>query len=251
MELTVLTQNILGRAPLWEFRKRRLAEVISKVAPDIVSLQEVMAESPFAQDTQAHELAALVGGYDVDFAPSRIEAGQVAEGVALLHRHRLTERNLTALTLDPTDRWDRSNPRVVLSSVLELADLRAHVFAIHLSLSRKARARTLTELAQAVAAARERTPAELTLILGDFNAPPAEEALNRLCSATHEPWLDVWAIRHGAAGGHTWPTPLPCRRIDYVFAQLSREISILDCKRVVHAGSDHCALWARLRRTAH
>ncbi len=246
MELVVLTQNILGGAPFWDYRKRRLAEMIRRVQPDVVGLQEVCAQSPFDGRSQAHELAALLGDYEVDFAPARVAKDGQCEGVALLHRHALHERAVTALTLDQNDRWDRGNQRVVLSSLLDAGGLRVQVFSTHLSLSRMARQRTLGELSQAVAQSRARMPTDLTVILGDFNAPPGEEALAKLCAATHEPWLDAWAALHGARGGHTWPTPLPCRRIDYVFFQLGREQRVTACHRLSHLGSDHCALWARV-----
>jgi endonuclease/exonuclease/phosphatase family metal-dependent hydrolase len=220
--------------------------MIRRVQPDIVALQEVCADSPFDGRSQAHELASLLGDYEVEFAPARVAKDGHCEGVALLHRHALHERAVTALTLDQNDRWDRSNPRVVLSSLLDASGLRVQVFSAHLSLSRLARQRTLAELSQAVAEARARVVADLTVILGDFNAPPGEQALARLCSATHEPWLDAWATLHGPRGGHTWPTPLPCRRIDYVFFQLGREQRVAACHRLSHLGSDHCALWARV-----
>jgi endonuclease/exonuclease/phosphatase family metal-dependent hydrolase len=246
VELVVLTQNILGAAPFWPYRKKKLAEVIRRIEPDVVGLQEVRARSPFDGASQAHELSELLGDYSVDFAPARIGSDGRCEGVAVLYRHSAFERSVTALTIDNNDRWDRTNPRVVLSCSLDVAGARVQVFAAHLSLSRSARVRTLKELSSAVADARERTPSDLTVILGDFNAPPGEEALARLCRATHEPWLDAWAALHGSRGGYTWPTPLPCRRIDYVFFQLAPGLSVQACHRLSHLGSDHCALWARV-----
>jgi endonuclease/exonuclease/phosphatase family metal-dependent hydrolase len=247
VDLVVLTQNVLGMGPFWERRKRRLAALIRKVDPDVVGLQEVLAEGVLAQRSQAHELAALLPAYDVDFAPARVLADGRVEGLAVLHKHAVLERSVGTLTLDLTDRWERACQRVVLSCLLEVQGVRVQVVVAHLSLSHRARARTLAELSAAVAESRAKRDSELSVIVGDFNAQPGEEALVALCTQTHEPWVDAWVARHGARGGSTWPAPLPFRRIDYVFTQVPPAFGVVDCQRVMHAGSDHCALWARLR----
>jgi endonuclease/exonuclease/phosphatase family metal-dependent hydrolase len=245
VDLVVLTQNLLGFGPLWSRRKRRLAALVREIDPDVVGLQEVLAGGQAA--SQAHELAALLPDYQVDFAPARVLADGRVEGVAVLFKHSIVERHVATLTLDLTDRWDRACQRVALSCLLEVQGVRVQVVVAHLSLSPRARARTLAELSSAVAEASARRDPDLTVILGDFNAPPGEEALVKLCTRTHEPWVDAWVARHGARGGSTWPVPLPCRRIDYVFVQVPAGFDVVDCQRVVHLGSDHCALWARVR----
>jgi endonuclease/exonuclease/phosphatase family metal-dependent hydrolase len=247
VDLVVLTQNVLGHGPLWPQRKRRLARAIRELDPDIVGLQEVMAESLLASRSQADELQELLPEYDVDFAPARVFADGRVEGVAVLFKHAVVERNVTALTLDLCDRWDRNCPRVVLACLLEVEGVRVEVVVAHLSLSHQARARTLGELSAAVAEARARRPSDLTVILGDFNAPPREEALVRLCTQTHEPWVDAWVAHHGPRGGNTWPSLLPLRRIDYVFVQVPSSFEVVACERLMHLGSDHCGVWARVR----
>lgn len=247
MDLVVLTQNLLGLGPLWQRRKRRLAALIRDVDPDVVGLQEVLADGLVSTTSQAHELAALLPDYQVDFAPARVLADGRVEGLALMHKHAVVERNAATLTLDLTDRWERACQRVVLSCLLEVQGVRVQVVVAHLSLSQRARARTLAELSSAVAESRARRASELSVILGDFNAQPGEQALVELCTQTHEPWVDAWVARHGVRGGSTWPVPLPFRRIDYVFAQVPAAFGVVDCQRVLHMGSDHCALWARLQ----
>jgi endonuclease/exonuclease/phosphatase family metal-dependent hydrolase len=255
VDLVVLTQNMLGLGPLWPRRKQRLAALIRDVDPDVVGLQEVLADGLISTSSQAHELAALLPEYDVDFAPARVLSDGRVEGLALLHKHALVERNASALTLDVADKWERGCQRVVLSCLLEVAGVRVQVVVAHLSLSQRARARTLAELSSAVAEAAVRRASDVSVILGDFNAPPGERALVELCTQTREPWVDAWVAKHGTRGGSTWPAPLPFRRIDYVFVQVPPAFGVVDCQRVLHMGSDHCALWARLQgepsRRAH
>src|SRR4051794_196805 len=141
--LTVMTQNLLGGVPFWPARCRRIAEAIRRVNPDIVGLQEVKASDRSDRHTQAHELAALLPGYDVDFARASSSARGVGEGVALLHRHEIVERSLHALTLDLHEVMDRRSPRVVLDALLDVGGVPMHAFVTHLSLSRRARSRTL------------------------------------------------------------------------------------------------------------
>lgn len=246
MELVVLSQNILGGGPLWSLRRKRLCRLIRELRPDIVGLQEVRAPNANGSGSQAHEIAAILGDYHVEFAPARVAADGSCEGVAVLYRHNVVESAVTALTLDNSDRWDRGNQRVVLACLMEVEGVRVQVFATHLSLSRAARERTLAELSEVVSATQARSPSEVTVILGDFNAPPGEQAICRLVEATHEPWVDAWSALHGTGGGHTWPTPWPLRRIDYVFVQLTPSFRLEACHRMRHRGSDHCALWARV-----
>jgi len=81
--LLVLTQNAWAR-PLWAPRRERLARSIADHGPDVVGLQEVHAATPGGEESQAHELAALVGGYDVWSPRVASPRAGTAEGVALL-----------------------------------------------------------------------------------------------------------------------------------------------------------------------
>src|ERR1041384_987303 len=55
MAIAIATQNIWGRAPFWNLRKRALAATLG--GADIVVLQEVQARR---RGSQAHELAGLM-----------------------------------------------------------------------------------------------------------------------------------------------------------------------------------------------
>ena len=243
-DLLVLTQNVLGGGPAWPARKHLLARRIRRVAPDVVGLQEVHASSvrAGASASQAHELAALVGDgtYHVDFAPGRVADDGACEGVALLCRSGIRERSVESLTLDREDFLDRAGQRVVLCAMLDLPFGPIDVFVTHLSLSRRARVRTMKELMSFTSRERRRSRSVGAVLLGDFNALPGEEALALL--GRH--WSDV-----GARAGATWPALVPFRRIDYVFVQPHGGWRIVACAREPLSGSDHLGLSARVRLT--
>lgn len=247
--LVVLTQNAFGAGPRWDLRRAVLARRIARLSPDVVGLQEVHADAPDGRNSQAHELAALLGGYHVDFAPARRAADGGSEGVALLCRPGIRERSVESLTLDPEDFLDRSSQRVVLCATLEVAGGVVDAFVTHLSLSRRARARTVRELVSFAARERQKSRSHGAVLMGDFNALPSEEAVCYLqASAGDGSWLDAWAQAHPGKAGGTWPAGLPLRRIDYVFVQPGEGWAIARCERAPFSGSDHhgVAAWLRL-----
>lgn len=247
MDLVVMTQNVLGGGPAWASRKRALARRIRAITPDVVGLQEVRAPSVDAAMnaglSQAHELAAIAGDYHVDFAPGRVWPDGSCEGVALLlRRHVLRERSVEALTLDRGDYLERDAQRVVLCAMLDVeGGARVDVFVTHLSLSQRARARTVKELMAFTSRERHRSHSDGAVLVGDLNARPAEECVLTL----ERHWIDV-----GASLGATWPAVLPFRRIDYLFAQPRDRWSVAACAREPASGSDHRGLVAHLRLVA-
>jgi endonuclease/exonuclease/phosphatase family metal-dependent hydrolase len=233
-----MTQNVLGGGALWAWRCAHLARAIATVDPDVVGLQEVHAPRVDAIWTQAHELAERAGGYHVDFAPGRIGKAGACEGVALLCKPRIRERAVFALTLDPRDVLDRAGQRVVLCATLELGVV-LDVFVTHLSLSRRARARTIAELARFAERERARSGSDGAVLLGDLNATPAEDAMRAL----RDRWIDAW---RGPGPGATWPLFAPSRRIDYVLVQPPAGWVIEACRRAPTLGSDHLGVVAHL-----
>lgn len=237
--LSVFTQNAWGGFPRWRERGPLLADRISALKPEVVALQEVHGDAT-GRDTQAHELAARVGDYRVHFAPARVY-GLESEGVALLLRHDAQAHDPHALTLDPSDRFEGSNQRIVLGVTVDHPEGPIDVFVTHLSLSRKARARTAAELVGFTEQIRARSRSVAALLCGDLNATPDEPAVSIL----EEMWIDAWAEANGAHGGGTWPAILPFRRIDYVFVR--GEADVEACRRVPYSGSDHLGLLANVR----
>lgn len=236
--LSVLTQNIWGGAPFWRARREALARRIAATRPDLIGLQEVHAADPAGAANQALALADRVGGYDALFAAGRTTPSGRCEGVAILTRHPVRSWEATRLTRDRGDALDhRFGPRVVLRAVVEAPDGVLDVLVTHLSISRRARARTVAELAAL-------TGAGPALLLGDLNADPDEPTIDHLRASG---WLDTWAAANAPdAPGGTWPSPRPWRRIDYILAHPAGAWAVRSCEREPMAGSDHRGVLARL-----
>lgn len=252
-EVVVVTQNVWGHAGAWPARRALLARRLGALRPHAIGLQEVHAPAVFGAPSQAHELADEIGGYETVFAPGRVEAGGACEGVALLCRLDVTEHAVEALTLDRDDPWEGDSQRIVLAATLDTSIGPVDVLVTHLSLSERARRRTVLELADFAARHERRSASIGAVLIGDFNALPAESAMRAVTEpgAPGGPWIDAWSAAHGARPrGGTWPAILPLRRIDYVLARPHARWRVEQCDRLPFSGSDHLGLYARLRAFA-
>lgn len=242
--LVVLTQNAWGAAPLWTRRRERLARCIADIEPDVVGLQEIHAPTTRGDESQAHELAEEIGGYQVLFAPGRVTSSGSCEGVALLVRAGLeiAEHAVWKLSVDASDALDAPHQRVVLRAAVRQGAKLVDVFVTHLSLSKRARDRTIAELVIFASEERRASRSAAAVLLGDLNATPHEPALAQLDAAG---WVDTWDRANPEGSGATWPAAVPFRRLDYVWAQLGAGFRVAECRRTPVAGSDHVGLWAR------
>lgn len=243
--LVVLTQNAWGGAPLWTRRRERLARAIADVEPDVIALQEIHAPSTKGDEGQAHEIAELLGGYQVLFAPGRVAASGAAEGVALLVRDgiEIEDQSSYRLSIDASDTLDAPHPRVVLCATIR-AGARVDVMVTHLSLSKRARERTMRELVVFASETRKCSKSAGAVLAGDFNASPTEPSLAHLEHAGG--WADAWDLANPNGSGATWPAAVAFRRLDYVWVQLGSGWRVAACKRMPIAGSDHVGLWTRI-----
>ena len=242
--LVVLTQNVWGGAPLWTRRRARLARCIGDIQPDVVGLQEIHAPTTRGDESQAHEIANEIGGYEVLFAPARVSASGSCEGVALLVRAGLeiTDRSVWKLSVDATDPLDAPHQRVVLRAAVRRGVV-VDVLVTHLSLSKSARQRTLRELTIFAGEERRASRSAGAVLLGDLNATPTDPSLAELDS---NGWVDAWDRANPEGSGATWPAAVPFRRLDYIWSQLGADWRVVECRRTPIAGSDHVGLWARL-----
>ena len=235
--MIVLTQNIWGGAPFWPSRRRALARRIAALRPDLVGLQEVHSPDPDGKHSQAHELGSLLDGYEAHFQAARIMSSGHCEGVAILSRHPIGARTAVTLSQDRADRLDRLGPRVVMHARVNAPDGPLDAFVTHLSVSRRARARTLPELLRFV-------DGDGAVLMGDLNAGPDEPTIAALEGGG---WLDAWKATHPPnARGGTWPALAPSRRIDYIFVWHPGRWRVVACEREPLAGSDHRGVSALL-----
>lgn len=239
--ILAVTQNLWGGAAAWSARRDVLVRRLDELRPDLIALQEVHCARDDPGDTQAHEVAAALGGYDTHFAPGRVEEGH-CEGVALLARRGLRAPLVERLSLDPYDPLEGRSQRVVLHAILDVEEGAAlDVFVTHLSLSRRARARTVEEVLAFVERVRNGSERRGAVLMGDLNATPGESIHARLGTR----WIDAWQAANGARGGGTWPAPLPLLRYDYVYVE--GPVAVEESFRLPFAGSDHRGVAARLR----
>lgn len=235
--IAVLTQNIWGGFPRWSHRAPLLRDRIATLTPDVVALQEVHQRGDRGQ---AHEIAP--DGYRVFFAAGRSYDGG-SEGVALLVRGDARPHDPLSLTLDPSDRFEGRNQRVVLAVTIEHNGAPIDVLCTHMSLSRVARTRTAAELVAFVDDVQQRTKSVASIVMGDLNAEPSEPAVALLEAKL----TDAWRARRGSERGGTWPAVMPFRRLDYVFV---RGMNVEACRRIPYSGSDHLGVLVTAETTS-
>jgi endonuclease/exonuclease/phosphatase family metal-dependent hydrolase len=247
IEFSVLTQNAWGGVGLWDRRCEALSQRIRSLRPAVIGLQEIHAASVEEGCSQASEIATLASGYRAWFAPGRVTPSGACEGVALLCREDIDviERSIEALTLDRSDPFEGEHQRIVLRAAIGWHGAVIDVLVTHLSLSQRARTRTVRELLSFAEREREKSGSVGAVLMGDFNAPPSEEAIAGLCHGEHG-WLDTFRHVHGEAPGGTWPAGFPLRRIDYVFVQPADRWIVTRCDRLPFSGSDHLGVMAWL-----
>jgi endonuclease/exonuclease/phosphatase family metal-dependent hydrolase len=231
--LTLATQNIWGRMPLWHLRKRAMARKLR--GADVALLQEVQARGK--HDSQAHQLAKHMGLPHARFA----SAGRTLwwrEGVAIISRWPVVHLAWEHLPQRRNNLVDRAAPRLVLRAVIDAPVGRVEVYALHLSLSQKSRTAAAERIAAFVRRERQAFPADFTVLGGDLNASPEEPSVTRLKEAC--------ALRDFQEGGRgTFPAWLPTRRrLDYLL--VSPNLKLMGTKRPASVASDHCGLMLKV-----
>lgn len=199
--LVVMTYNIAGHDQLIDGdHVRRIAEVIQRIHPDIVALQEVHRKTWQARfHDQLAELEAHTGlhGY---FAPSYEQWGG-GYGNAILTRGQIVRAEAHSLPCV-------GEPRTLLEATIRIDQATVSFYATHLTtwgrLNSKVRAEQLQCLARQV-----RTSRHPYILAGDFNTHP------------QAPEMETFRRENVAqlASKEIGPTfPLWKEQIDYIFA---------------------------------
>jgi endonuclease/exonuclease/phosphatase family metal-dependent hydrolase len=194
--LLVATLNIRNLADRWEERLPLLLADMAALQPDLIGLQEVVY--PMQQDR-------LLGAA----GPSRYEAfrswaGRPEYGNSLLVKQPLVARDPQRLDLG----LQRSALRVVVDvpGGTRLAFVVTHLH--HVQGEADARDRQ----AGAILAWLDEAPADDALVVvGDFNAAPAERAVRRMRDAG---FRSAYAEANGADPAVTWPSGLQAPAMD-------------------------------------
>jgi endonuclease/exonuclease/phosphatase family metal-dependent hydrolase len=168
--LTVATWNIHGCVGVDRRRDPgRVAGVLREIDADVVALQEVEKDGLEGDGHQAGFLAGSLAMVPIE-GPTRLLTGG-HYGNALLTRLPLLRQARIDLTVAPRE------PRAALDVDLAWGDRTVRVIATHLGLNAYERQEQVSRLLEAL----DRDPAELTVLLGDFNTWfPGSRAARRL-----------------------------------------------------------------------
>lgn len=225
--LVVMTYNIAGHDQLYDRDHiRKIADVIRQVKPDIVGLQEVHRKTWQARfHDQAKELQALTG-LNIFFGPSYGEVGG-GFGNAIL-----TRGSLVSAVIHPLP--SIGEPRSLIESVIRIDGANINVYITHLTAWGRLKSASRDEELQCIAK-HVRTSLYPYLLLGDFNAPPDRDEMQkfRMMNAAQICGPDLGVT-----------LPMLRERIDYIFADYGWGVR---STRVLDIGpSDHYPVVAEL-----
>ena len=194
--LLVATLNILNLADRWEERLPLLLADMAALQPDLIGLQEVVY--PMQQDRLLG--AAGEGRYEA----VRGWAGRPEYGNSLLVKAPLVASDPERLELGLQRAAHRV--QVALPGGTRLAFVVTHLHHV------PADAAARDEQAAALLAWLEGMPAhDAMVVVGDFNATPAEAAAQRMCDAG---FRSAYELANGADPAVTWPSGLQAPAMD-------------------------------------
>lgn len=222
--LRVLTLNIWNLTGDWRARRHAIVAVVRRWEPDVVCLQEVVAND---RGNQAEWLAAALGEWAVAYAGEPLRGGPALFGNAVLSR-----RPIDATASGPLPHVEDAAEvrRVVLHARTGGVD----VFSTHLSWQLHDAALRERQVQALVRFVDDRTDPAATIgpvVAGDFNAEPDATAIRYLCGlaaldGTSTYLQDAWRLAGDGGPGITWSNANPHaaldrepdRRLDYVFS---------------------------------
>jgi len=251
--IRLLTLNIWQEQGRWEERLALIARRFAELDPDVICLQEVRQVEGRIPN-QAATLAAQLGLQHTYETAQPWGGGD--EGLAILSRYPIAEREVCELPTSPRD-----CRRICLGAALETPEGRVWVFTTHLAfrledgLTRERQVVAIDRFVQERHARGDRA----SLLAGDFNAGPDSDEMRYLRGLTtldgrRTYYQDAFAVCNPGAAGHTWcrenPYTLqldwlePDRRLDYIYVTpMNRKGTgrILSC-RIVCSECDESGL---------
>lgn len=215
----------------------RLAEVVRRLDPDVLVLQEI-------RRSQCRRLSRQLGwtrSWHRKHHPYSPFVWWRTEGMAILTRHRMTDESHESLTPDVST-WTYRH-RIVVEATVERSDgRRLRVLDLHLASD----AGGAAERADQAMRARRRLddPARLnvaTIVAGDLNDHGDTAVVTVLGASTH---VDAWeaAERRSAGAGATNPSHRPHQRLDHILVPTTARTLSAE----VPSASDDDTPWAEL-----
>jgi endonuclease/exonuclease/phosphatase family metal-dependent hydrolase len=194
--LHVATFNILNLADRWVERLPLILADMAALQPDLLGLQEVVYVM------QQDRLIGAAG--EGHYAALRGWAGRPEYGNSLLIREPLASREV--------ERVDLGLQRAAHRTVIDLSDGSSLLIAVtHLHHAVPATAERDEQAAALIDWLRSAPETDATLVLGDFNADPAEPAYARMAAAG---FRSAFAEANGAEPAVTWPSGLQAPAMD-------------------------------------
>lgn len=255
-------------------RIHAIIDVLRRLNPDVICLQEVAANHPelegSASANQFKQLGGAFGGYHaMEHAPSEIYKNNVPRlfGNLILSKYRISQvhRHLLPWPVDADN--PAGMPRGLLETVVDAPTGKLRLLTTHLEyyspLQRMAQVRRIREL-HAEACARAKlfqpdpsldAPFQLgfrpgsAILCGDFNLAPGADDYRALLAPPEDGALalvDAWNVVHGdmprapTTGLHGFPWPERPECYDYFFVtdDLAPRLKALDVQSET-AASDH------------
>jgi endonuclease/exonuclease/phosphatase family metal-dependent hydrolase len=263
--LRVLTLNIWNLSGDWRSRRHRIVAVLQRWEPDVVCLQEVVANE---RGNQAEWLASGLGGWSVAYAGEPPSAGATLFGNAVLSRWPIDAWASARLPYVPDE---REVQRVVVHARTRGVD----VITTHLAWQLHDAALRERQVQALVRFVSERTDPAAPLgpvVAGDLNAEPDSTAVRYLTGLASldgaSTYLqDAWRLAGDGGPGLTWSNrnphadhdQEPDRRLDYVFSGFHGPTGAgrpVECRVVADEPadgvwpSDHFGVLAVLQRRA-
>jgi endonuclease/exonuclease/phosphatase family metal-dependent hydrolase len=226
VQVRVLSYNIHhGAGTDGELDLPRIANVIKRLKPDLVALQEVDKKTQRSRGVdQAAELGRLTGMHAVFGKAMEYAGGEYGE--AILSRLPLQQVTVHALPAP-----EKCEPRCALAAVVQFDGIGSKVLFVGTHLEH---ADTTVRLCQAgklspLLAKDNRLP---TILAGDFNAVPGSPPINVL--------LAHWSYATADDPQPTWPSKDPQVKLDYVFFRPAASWRVVDVQVVDElVASDH------------
>ncbi len=202
------------------YSPERIIDIIGRIEPDIVALQEVDEESyRSGGDRQALLIA---GGLEMEhrFLPTlEVEGGHC--GIALLSRHPGTVVKEAVLT--PAETAKKREARGAIWSSISLGPVTLQVLTVHLGLTRRERRRQ-ADILLGTDWLQNPSCSGHMILMGDLNSGPRSAVYRRI--SRHLTAAQRAAGRKKPA--KTWPSRFPLFSLDHIF--VSSRIRVVDVR---------------------
>jgi endonuclease/exonuclease/phosphatase family metal-dependent hydrolase len=212
--MRVVTWNVWGTFGPWRERQEAIGAELRSLSPDVVTFQEAFSLPEYEQ---TREIAFVLGFPYYEFAGERGEDG-VFSGTSVMSRWPISAtdvRQLGDVRRGNVMKADIDGPRGTVRLFSAILDWPPHYSQV--------RQEQVKEIVSWVSSVDR---AAITLVCGDFNAPPDSDEIRMLNGRTQRVcWHDAWEFA-GDGPGYTWSNENPWaaamlyrnQRIDYVFS---------------------------------